>query len=46
MPKTKPRITYTFINPNSEKDVEHAIQKMIVEKLLSLKLHENLSKAS
>lgn len=46
MVKVKPRITYTFIDPNSAKDVELAIQKIIVEKLLSLKIHTNLSKAS
>ena len=30
MAKVKPRITYTFIDPNSAKDVELAIQKIIV----------------
>ena len=46
MAKVKPRNTYTFIDTNSAKDVELAIQKIIVERLLSLKIHETLSKVS
>lgn len=46
MKKVKPPITYTFINPNSAKDVELTIQKVIVEKILSLPIKERLLKVS
>jgi hypothetical protein len=43
MKKSKPQLTYTFINPNSDKEVENILKQILVEKLLSLYTYADAS---
>lgn len=42
----KAQIKYTFVNPNDAKTVELALQKIIIEKILSLQANGAFSESN